>query len=134
MHSMLIKRGYLFKSLNFNYSEVDHFDPLVIDIPLDQAVKGGASILKNIFFDVDKYELKEKSSTELGKIVRFLTENPQISIEIGGHTDNTGNAAYNQELSEKRAKSVYNYIISQGINPKRLAAKRFWLYKTRSLK
>jgi OOP family OmpA-OmpF porin len=119
------KKGYLFKSLNFNYSEIEHFDPLVIDIPLDQAVKGGASILKNIFFDVDKYELKEKSSTELGKIVRFLTENPQISIEIGGHTDNTGNAAYNQELSEKRAKSVYNYIISQGINPKRLAARGF---------
>lgn len=119
------KKGYLFKSLNFNYSEVEHFEPVVIDIPLDRAVKGGGSVLKNLFFDVDKYELKEKSSTELGKIVRFLIENPQISIEIGGHTDNTGNAAYNQQLSEKRAKSVYNYIISNGISPKRLAVKGF---------
>lgn len=116
------KKGYLFKSLNFNYSEVDNFVPLVIDISLDKAIKGEGSVLKNIFFDVDKYELKEKSFTELGKIVRFLTENPQISIEIGGHTDNTGNTAYNQELSEKRAKSVYTYVVSKGISPKRLSA------------
>lgn len=119
------KKGYLFKSLNFNYSEVEHFEPLVIDVFLDRAIKGGASVLQNIFFDVDAYALKEKSFTELGKIVRFLTENPQISIEIGGHTDNTGNATYNQQLSEKRAKSVYNYIVSKGISPKRLSAKGF---------
>jgi OOP family OmpA-OmpF porin len=119
------KKGYLFKSLNFNYSEVEHFEPLVIDVPLDRAIKGEGSVLKNIFFDVDKYELKEKSFTELEKIVRFLTENPQISVEIGGHTDNTGNAAYNQQLSERRAKSVYNYIISKGISHKRLSARGF---------
>ncbi len=119
------KKGYLFKSLNFNYSGVDHFEPLVIDVALDRAVKGEGSVLKNIFFDVDKYELKEKSFTELEKIIRFLTENPQISIEIGGHTDNTGNAGYNQQLSEKRAKSVYNYLISKGISSKRLSARGF---------
>lgn len=119
------KPGYLFKSLNFNYSEVDRFEPLVIDISLDRAVKGGGAVLQNIFFDIDKYELKEKSVTELEKIVRFLTENPGISIEIGGHTDNTGNPAYNQQLSEKRAQSVYNYLVSKGIIPKRLSAKGF---------
>jgi OmpA-OmpF porin, OOP family len=119
------KKGYLFKSLNFNYSEVTHFEPLTIDVSLDPALKGEGSVLQNIFFDVDKYELKEKSFTELEKIVRFLTENPQISIEIGGHTDKTGNAAYNKQLSEKRAMSVYNYILGKGINPKRLSAKGF---------
>ncbi len=119
------KKAYLFKSLNFNYVEIKHFDPLVINIPLDPALRGEGSVLKNIFFDIDRYELKEKSFTELEKIVSFLTQNPQISMEIGGHTDNTGNAAYNQQLSEKRAKSVYAYIISKGINPKRLTAKGF---------
>lgn len=119
------KKGYLFKSLNFNYSEVKHFEPLRIDIALDPARKGEAAILKNIFFDVDKYELKEKSYTELEKIVHFLVENPQISIEIGGHTDNTGNINYNQQLSEKRAMAVYTYIINQGISSKRLSARGF---------
>lgn len=119
------KKGYLFKSLNFNYSQGDHFESLIMDIPLDRAIRGGGSVLSNIFFDVDKYELKEKSVTELEKVVRFLTENPQISIEIGGHTDNIGNAAYNQQLSEKRAKSVYNYLVASGIGPARLSSRGF---------
>lgn len=119
------KKGYLFRSLNFNYEEIEDLKPVVIDIALDRAKRGGAAVLKNIFFDVDRYELKEKSFTELEKIVRFLAENPQISIEIGGHTDNTGNPAYNQQLSEKRANAVYQYIISKGVNAKRLSAKGF---------
>lgn len=119
------KTGYLFKSLNFNYAEMKDFEPLVIDISLDQAKRGEAAILQNIFFDVDRYELKAKSFTELEKVGRFLNENPQIRIEIGGHTDNTGNPAYNQQLSEKRANAVYNYLISLGVSPKRLSAKGF---------
>jgi len=119
------KPGYLFRSLNFNYAEMKDFEPLVIDIRLDRAKKGEGAVLQNIFFDVDRYELKEKSFTELEKIVRFLSENPQIRIEIGGHTDNSGNPAYNQQLSEKRAQSVYEYIISKGISVNRLSAKGF---------
>jgi OOP family OmpA-OmpF porin len=114
------KKGYLFQSLNFNYSAVTDFEPLIINIELDPALKGSVSVLKNIFFDVDKYDLKDKSITELEKIVRFLTENQQIRVEISGHTDNTGNNEYNQQLSEKRAKSVYSYILTKGIDPKRL--------------
>ncbi len=119
------KKGYLFQSLNFNYSDVSDFDPLTINIELDPALKGSVSVLKNIFFDVDKFDLKEKSITELEKIVQFLTENPQIRVEISGHTDNTGSAAYNQQLSEKRAKSVYSYIVGKNINPSRLAWKGY---------
>lgn len=119
------KVGYLFKSLNFNYAEMKDFEPLVIDIQLDRAKKGQGAVLQNIFFDVDRYELKEKSFTELEKVARFLDENPQIRIEIGGHTDNSGNPAYNQQLSEKRANAVYNYLISKGVSPKRLSAKGF---------
>lgn len=115
------KRGYLFQSLNFNYSDVKDFEPLTINIDLEPAEKGSVSVLKNIFFDVDKFDLKEKSITELEKIVRFLQENPQIRVEISGHTDNTGNASYNQQLSEKRAKSVNNYLISKGISKERLS-------------
>jgi OOP family OmpA-OmpF porin len=116
------KRGYLFQSLSFNYSDVTDFEPLIINIDLEPAEKGSVSVLKNIFFDVDKFDLKEKSITELEKIVRFLQENPQIRVEISGHTDNTGNPSYNQQLSEKRAKSVFAYLIEKGIQIQRLTA------------
>ncbi len=123
------KKGYLFQSLSFNYSIPiaigTNFEPLIINIALEPAEKGSVSVLKNIFFDIDKFDLKEKSITELEKIVRFLQENPTIRVEISGHTDNTGNSSYNQQLSEKRAKSVYSYLMNTGIDPKRLSSKGF---------
>ncbi|HEY3404273.1 MAG TPA: OmpA family protein [Ohtaekwangia sp.] len=119
------KRGYLFKSLNFNYSEVSDFEPIVIDISLDRARVGSAAVLNNIFFDVDKYELKSKSIPELQKIIQFLTENPLVRIEIGGHTDNSGSVQYNTELSHKRALSVFNYLVTNGINKSRLTTKGY---------
>lgn len=119
------RKGYLFKSLNFNYSESINLDPVNININLDPVSRGSVSTLQNIFFDVDKYELKEKSITELEKVVQFMRENPVIRVEIGGHTDNTGNATYNVQLSEKRAGAVYQYIIDKGIEPKRLISKGY---------
>jgi len=119
------KKGYLFQSLNFNYSTITDFQPLIINIELEPALKGSVSVLQNIFFDVDKYDLKEKSVTELEKIITFLIENPHLRVEISGHTDNTGTQNYNQQLSEKRAKSVYSYIISKGVAPSRLLWKGF---------
>lgn len=119
------KADYLFRSLNFNYSELTDYEPIVLDIELEKASEGTSAVLENIFFDVDKYELKEKSVTELKKILRFLNENPSVRIEISGHTDNTGSAAYNVQLSEKRAQSVNNYLVSQGISQSRLTPKGY---------
>lgn len=114
------KKGYLFQSLNFNYSEVKNFDPITLDIDMEQAREGTTAVLENIFFDIDKYDLKEKSITELEKIIRFLNENPDMKVEISGHTDDSGLSAYNKQLSQRRAQSVYNYLIAHGINSKRL--------------
>jgi outer membrane protein OmpA-like peptidoglycan-associated protein len=114
------KRGYLFKSYNFNYSAVTDFKPIIIDIDLERAAEGSMAVLNNIFFDVDKYDLKSKSMTELQKLARFMQENPQIRVEVSGHTDNSGQPAYNKQLSERRAFSVYNYLIQQGILKNRL--------------
>ncbi|MBX2967636.1 MAG: PD40 domain-containing protein [Cyclobacteriaceae bacterium] len=119
------KKDYLFTSSNFNYSESDDFEPIKMDFSLEKAAKGSSVVLKNIFFDTDKYDLKDKSITELQKIIRFLNENPLVRIEIGGHTDNVGNPAYNQQLSEKRALSVYNYLINNGINEDKLSWKGY---------
>lgn len=119
------KRGYLFRSMNFNYSEVTNFDPIVVDVKLSKALAGSTAVLNNIFFDVDKYDLKPLSFPELDKVVRFLSENQSLMVEIGGHTDSTGSAVYNQQLSEKRAISVYHYLMSKGIGKNRLIAKGY---------
>jgi outer membrane protein OmpA-like peptidoglycan-associated protein len=119
------RTGYLFTSSNFNYAETTDFEPIIMDFELERAAKGSSVVLKNIFFDTDKYDLKDKSITELQKIIRFLNENPQIRIEISGHTDNTGSPSYNQQLSEKRALSVYNYLINNGIIKEKLSWKGY---------
>ena len=119
------KKEYLFQSLNFNYSEVTDLEPIVVDIGLEKATEGSVSVLKNLFFDTDKYDLKEKSRTELQKIIRFLSDNPTLRVEIGGHTDDVGTREYNRQLSEKRAKSVYQYLLENGIQPERLQTKGY---------
>lgn len=119
------KKQYLFRSLNFNYSAVKDYEPITLDIDLEKAVEGTTAILQNIFFDVDKFDLKEKSVTELQKILRFLKENPSLKVEISGHTDNSGSSAYNLQLSQKRAQSVYNYLISNGIDSNKLVPRGY---------
>jgi outer membrane protein OmpA-like peptidoglycan-associated protein/tetratricopeptide (TPR) repeat protein len=119
------KKQYLFKSFNFNYSEVRNFEPIEINIDLEKATSGSMVVLNNIFFDVDKYELKSKSIPELEKMVRFMRDNQQIKVEVSGHTDNSGQAAYNKQLSEKRAFSVYSYLAEKGIPKSRIITKGY---------
>jgi outer membrane protein OmpA-like peptidoglycan-associated protein/tetratricopeptide (TPR) repeat protein len=117
-------QGYAFQSMHFNYQQ-QQVAPLERHIQLDPITKGTAVVLNNIFFDTDSYVLKDKSITELRRVQQFLTENPQVKIEIQGHTDNTGTAAYNQQLSENRARAVYQFLIQAGIPATRLSAKGF---------
>jgi OmpA-OmpF porin, OOP family len=119
------KEGYLFESLSFDYAQRDNFEPILLDIHLQPIDKGVSVTLNNLFFDTDKYEIKESSYTELNKVVRFLMENPSLRIEISGHTDDVGSKAYNQQLSEKRASSVRDYLISKGIPTSRLLSKGY---------
>ncbi len=69
--------------------------------------------------------MKPDSYVELENLYRFLKNNPQIKIEISGHTDNTGSETHNKTLSENRAKSVYNYLINNGIEKSRLTFKGY---------
>ncbi len=112
--------GYLFYSLHFNYEEKDQDQPLTIDIALQPIVKNAMTVLNNIFFDFNQYEIKPRSLSELDEIVKFLNENSKIKVEISGHTDNVGNESYNQQLSLKRAQSVVTYFTSKGIAVTRL--------------
>ncbi len=119
------KTGYIFESLRFDYQESQDREPILIDIFLKPIRSGTTSTMNNIFFDVDEYKIKQKSSTELNKTVLFLQTNPSIRIEIAGHTDNSGSDSHNQQLSLHRAKAVYEFLINQEINPKRLGYKGY---------
>lgn len=117
--------GYLFQSLSFDYSEVEDFEPINIDVFLEPLSQGVKTTLKNIFFDTDQYTLREKSKTELKKVVRFLKENKTVRVGIGGHTDDVGSDAYNQELSLHRAKAVYEYLLEQGVSKQQMMYRGF---------
>jgi outer membrane protein OmpA-like peptidoglycan-associated protein len=119
------RAGYLFRSLNFNYSAVTDFEPITLDIDLERAEAGSMVVLNNIFFGFDEYTLQGSSVAELQQIIDFLKENPHLKVEIGGHTDNAGSASYNRTLSLKRAQSVFNYLVEGGINSNRLFPKGY---------
>ncbi len=116
------KSGYLFHSENFALKQLRKAeDPIQLDIPLSAIEIGKVSVLRNIFFEIGKFALLSQSKAELDKLIDFLTNNPQVNIEIGGHTDSIGSAEMNQELSENRAKSVYDYLVENGVGQSRLS-------------
>jgi OOP family OmpA-OmpF porin len=117
--------GYLFKSIFFDYKDPKNFNPLTLDVYLDPIKAGKGVVLNNIFFATNSYALEDKSKTELDKIVNFLKLNSKVNIEFGGHTDDVGSDKANLDLSLKRAKSVYEYIVSKGISAARLKFKGY---------
>lgn len=120
------RRGYLFYSENFSLGKGQAGDSAYqIDIPLQPLEANAAIVLKNIFFESNKYALKSESEAELNEVVRLMKENPTLHIQISGHTDNSGKATDNQGLSENRAKAVTNYLVAKGIAAARLIYKGF---------
>lgn len=120
--------GYLFYSENFeltNTAVASIEKPYTLNIFLEKLKPGTNVILKNIFFDTNKYELLPTSITELNTLLTLLQTNKSITIEIQGHTDNVGKPADNQKLSLQRAKSVYDYLINNQIDPERLTFKGY---------
>ncbi len=117
--------GYLFHSENFNIPPDASFTEIIKDISMQPVEVGSNIILKNIFFDYNKYDLRPQSKIELENIYSILTAYPSMVIEISGHTDSFGSDAYNQTLSEKRAQAVVDYLINKGIDKNRLVAKGF---------
>ena len=82
-------------------------------------------VLENIYFDFNKYNVKEESTISLNKIIKVLKEHPDMKLAINAHTDNKGRDSYNLNLSEKRAASAVKYLIKNGINKSRLQSKGF---------
>jgi outer membrane protein OmpA-like peptidoglycan-associated protein len=112
--------GYLFHSENFDVTQDSDYKEVEKIIDLKRVDVGESIVLRNIFFDLNKYSLRSESEIELNRLTKLLIENPKLKIEIGGHTDSRGSAEYNKELSKNRAKTVVEYLIDKGIDKSRL--------------
>ncbi len=95
------------------------------DFFLQKLEVGAKVVLKNIFFETGKAELKEESYQQLNTVIEFMKENQTLKLEISGHSDNVGGLTYNLHLSELRAKAVVTYLLSQGIDSSRLTYKGY---------
>ncbi len=91
-------------------------DPLVLDTEIE---------LSNIFYDFDRWDIREDAKPSLNELAKILSDNPNLKVQLGSHTDCQGNDAYNANLSKKRAQSAMKYLISTGITPSRLSAKGY---------
>jgi outer membrane protein OmpA-like peptidoglycan-associated protein/tetratricopeptide (TPR) repeat protein len=118
------RKGYLFYSDNFSLT-VNSDSVFNKDIPLQPIENGAVVVLKNIFFDTKQFALKPESIAELDKVVLLLNENPNLKIQINGHTDNVGAVKDNLLLSNNRARAVVAYLLQKGIVQPRLSFKGF---------
>ena len=109
-------KGYTFYTENVYISNASlNKDTVIVrNIKLKKISIGESFVMKNIYFDSDRSSLKHESKNELDKLIQFLNDNPEVSIEISGHTDNKGSHEHNQKLSEDRALEVKNYLMALG--------------------
>lgn len=125
-YSLLIRKpGYCMHTEHFNLEKRTDNRPLMIEIKLIPIKVGSKIVLNNVFFGVDKSELKTESFSELMQVVLFLQTNPGLRIELEGHTDSDGDELHNLKLSSERAETVRKYLISQGVSEDRLTAKGY---------
>lgn len=113
-------KDYLFHSENFDVKQDASYKEVEVNIDLKKVDVGKSIVLKNIFFDLGKFSLRNESEIELNRLTQLLIENPTLKIEISGHTDSRGSVALNKELSKNRAKAVVDYLIAKGIKADRL--------------
>lgn len=122
--------GYTFFSQNFNMTSPEGMEAIHMDVPMVPITSDIPTVLANVFFDLGKSTLRPESFVELDKLFDLLTKNPTIKIEIGGHTDTRGDDKDNLKLSNDRAKAVFDYIVTKGIDAKRMSYKGYGETKT----
>ena len=129
------KSGFFTKSITYNTRGktprpedlIQEVTNITLDttIVLDRLILERAIVLENIYYDLDKADIRPDAALELDKLVKILKDNPSIRIELSSHTDARASDAYNDALSQRRAESAVAYIVSQGIDASRLVAKGY---------
>lgn len=104
------------------------YDPSLLDVDVfnDKEIRVGQRIiLERIYFDFDKFDIREESVVELNKLLVFLQRNPNVIVEISGHTDSRGSDEYNMKLSRNRAKAVVQWLKKRKVEAKRMVAEGY---------
>ncbi|MFL2573475.1 MAG: OmpA family protein [Flavobacteriales bacterium] len=119
------KEGYAFNSQYVSHKDTTYKSPAELDFELRDIVEGESFVLNSIYFDLDSYEINSVTEKIIIEFADYLKLNKSLMISINGYTDDIGEQNYNQKLSENRAFSVYNELISNGISSDRLEYKGF---------
>ncbi len=120
------KDGYFTQTKNVDKVNcVSKHDTVFVELTFDRIIIDKPIVLKNIYYDFDKWNIRPDAAIELDKLVTILLDNPSIEIELGSHTDSRGSDQYNQVLSQHRAESAVSYIVANGIAKNRITAKGY---------
>ncbi|MDN5200193.1 OmpA family protein [Fulvivirgaceae bacterium BMA10] len=119
------KNNYFTLSRRFSTRDVHKPTTFEIELPMQEIVLDRPIKIENIYYDFNKWLIRKDALPELEKLLQLLMDNPTLRIELSSHTDSRGEDAYNMELSQKRAESVVNYLVSRGVSKQRLTAKGY---------
>ena len=125
-------KGYLNHQQQLRVDPASESCDTVLQFPLASIM--APVLIDNIFYDFDRATLRPESKTSLDELVKLLNENPNITIELSAHCDYKGSAAYNKQLSQRRAESVVNYLIEKGIARERLTPVGYGKEKPKTIK
>ena len=120
---MASARGFLNQNFELKTGAEEKNETYIVDFYLSPITK--PVVIENIFYDFDKATLRPESKTALDEMIKMLNDNPNVTIELGAHTDRKGTDKYNEGLAQRRAQSVVDYLIAGGIAPDRLEAKGY---------
>ena len=119
------KNGYAFESEYISANDSNNLGPVKKNILLEKIDVGKSYAINDILFSTNSYDINDTIKAVLNEFSDYLKQNPKLSVSIEGHTDNVGNPADNLILSQNRAKSIYNYLVSRGIDKARLSYKGY---------
>jgi outer membrane protein OmpA-like peptidoglycan-associated protein/tetratricopeptide (TPR) repeat protein len=123
---IVIAKGYKIVKEKLRFSKDDLQKTIYLgNFDLEELELGDKFVLKNVYFDYNKSNLRSESVNELNILKEFLLNNPDVRVEVSAHTDNRGSANYNYSLSESRAESVMEWLVNNGINPAMLVSKGY---------
>ena len=120
---MASARGFLNQNFELKTGAEEKNETYIVDFYLSPITK--PVVIENIFYDFDKATLRPESKAALDEMIKMLNDNPNVTIELGAHTDRKGTDKYNEGLAQRRAQSVVDYLIAGGIAPDRLEAKGY---------